>query len=200
MIIEKQEIEEAYVYNHRILLKPVGENKFYKVALDMEGQSENKKEFEFYNSCPNDVKDFLLKVHSIEYEGNVLVQDYIQPYSDHKMLLLDINPLKKEIKELKRNLQKQKMEHENFKKQVLESLKELLFQIQYNSETMLSNGKINIMGECVLEKFSDNFSQEKGYKEKLSENFPYLDTENIKSYDISLGEELKIINFHSLNR
>lgn len=200
MIIEKQEIEEAYVYNHRILLKPVGENKFYKVALDMEGQSENKKEFEFYNSCPNDVKDFLLKVHSIEYEGNVLVQDYIQPYSDHKMLLLDINPLKKEIKELKRNLQKQKMEHENFKKQVLESLKELLFQIQYNSETMLSNGKINIMGECVLEKFSDNISQEKGYKEKLSENFPYLDTENIKSYDISLGEELKIINFHSLNR
>lgn len=200
MIIEKQEIEEAYVYNHRILLKPVGENKFYKVALDMEGQSENKKEFEFYNSCPNDVKDFLLKVHNIEYEGNVLVQDYIQPYSDHKMLLLDINPLKKEIKELKRNLQRQKMEHENFKKQVLESLKELLFQIQYNSETMLSNGKINIMEECVLEKFSDNISQEKGYKEKLSENFPYLDTENIKSYDISLGEELKIINFHSLNR
>lgn len=200
MIIEKQEIEEAYVYNHRILLKPVGENKFYKVALDMEGQSENKKEFEFYNSCPDDVKDFLLKVHSIEYEGNVLVQDYIQPYSDHKMLLLDINPLKKEIKELKRNLQKQKMEHENFKKQVLESLKELLFQIQYNSETMLSNGKINIMGECVLEKFSDNISQEKGYKEKLSKNFPYLDTENIKSYDISLGEELKIINFHSLSR
>ena len=200
MIIEKQEIEEAYVYNHRILLKPVGENKFYKVALDMEGQSENKKEFEFYNSCPNDVKDFLLKVHNIEYEGNVLVQDYIQPYSDHKMLLLDINPLKKEIKELKRNLQRQKMEHENFKKQVLESLKELLFQIQYNSETMLSNGRINIMEECVLEKFSDNISQEKGYKEKLSENFPYLDTENIKSYDISLGEELKIINFHSLNR
>lgn len=200
MIIEKQEIEEVYVYNHRILLKPVGENKFYKVALDMEGQSENKKEFEFYNSCPDDVKDFLLKVHSIEYEGNVLVQDYIQPYSDHKMLLLDINPLKKEIKELKRNLQKQKMEHENFKKQVLESLKELLFQIQYNSETMLSNGKINIMGECVLEKFSDNISQEKGYKEKLSKNFPYLDTENIKSYDISLGEELKIINFHSLSR
>lgn len=200
MIIEKQEIEEAYIYNHRILLKPVGENKFYKVALDMEGQSENKKEFEFYNSCPNDVKDFLLKVHSIEFEGNVLVQDYIQPYSDHKMLLLDINPLKKEIRELKRNLQKQKMEHENFKKQVLESLKELLFQIQYNSETMLSNGKINIIGECVLEKFSDNISEEKGYKEKLSENFPYLDTENIKSYDISLGEELKIINFHSLNR
>ena len=200
MIIEKQEIEEAYVYNHRILLKPIGENKFYKVALDMEGQNENKKEFEFYNSCPSDVKDSLLKVHSIEYKGNVLVQDYIQPYSDHKMLLLDINPLKKEIKELKRTLQKQKMEHENFKKQVLESLKELLFQMHYNSETMLSYGEINIMEECVLEKLSDNVSQEKRYKEKLSENFPYLDTENIKSYDISLGEELKIINFHSLNR
>lgn len=199
MIIEKQEIEEAYVYDHRILLKPIGENKFYKVALDMEGQNENKKEFEFYNSCPSDVKDSLLKVHSIEYKGNVLVQDYIQPYSDHKMLLLDINPLKKEIKELKRTLQKQKMEHENFKKQVLESLKELLFQMHYNSETMLSYGEINIMEECVLEKLSDNVSQEKRYKEKLSENFPYLDTENIKSYDISLGEELKIINFHSLN-
>ena len=200
MIIEKQEIEEAYVYDHRILLKPIGENKFYKVALDMEGQNENKKEFEFYNSCPSDVKDSLLKVHSIEYKGNVLVQDYIQPYSDHKMLLLDINPLKKEIKELKRTLQKQKMEHENFKKQVLESLKELLFQMHYNSETMLSYGEINIMEECVLEKLSDNVSQEKRHKEKLSENFPYLDTENIKSYDISLGEELKIINFHSLNR
>ena len=116
------------------------------------------------------------------------------------MLLLDINPLKKEIKELKRTLQKQKMEHENFKKQVLESLKELLFQMHYNSETMLSYGEINIMEECVLEKLSDNVSQEKRHKEKLSENFPYLDTENIKSYDISLGEELKIINFHSLNR
>lgn len=200
MIIEKQEIEEVYVYDHRILLKPVGENKFYKVALDMEGQNENKKEFEFYHSCPNDIKDLLLNVHSIEYEGNVLVQDYIQPYSDYKMLLLDINPLKKEIKELKRTLQKQKMEHENFKKQVLESLKELLFQMHYNSETMLSYREINIMEECVLEKLSDNVSQEKRYKEKLSENFPYLDTENIKSYDISLGEELKIINFHSLNR
>lgn len=200
MIIEKQEIEEAYVYDHRILLKPVGENKFYKIALDIEGQNENKKEFEFYNSCPSDVKNFLLKVHSIEYEGNVLVQDYIQPYSDYKMLTLDINPLKKEIKELKRTLQKQKLEHENFKEQVLESLKELIFQIQYNSESLLSYGKINIMKECIFEKFSDNVSKEKGYKEKLSENLPYLDTENIKSYDISLGEELKIINFHSLNR
>ncbi len=198
MIIEKQEIEEAYVYEHRILLKPVEENKFYKIALDIEGQNENKKEFDFYNSCPNNIKDFLLKVDNIEYGGNVLVQDYIQPYSDHKMLLLDIDPLKKEIKELKKALQKNKLEYENFKKQILEGVTELIQQINYNSQYMLNYNEINLIGECVFEKFSVKNSKEKEYKEKLNEYFPYLNTENIKSYDISLEKGLKILNFHSL--
>ena len=203
MIIQKDDIEEIYVHKHRILLKPKNEYKFYKVALDLEGQKENELEYKYYHSCSEKTRKFLPEIFSFEYAKNVLVQEYSKPFSSSKALKEKIeSPLEKELKRWKEKCLKMEAEYMQFKENVYNAFIELVEQIKYNSENMLRYGEINFYENNILSTLtttSNSSSFDMNLKMELKKYFPYSDfIHHIKSYDISLDNGLKFINFYNL--
>lgn len=201
MVIEKDEIEEIYVYDHRILLKPLGENKCYKVALDTIGQEENQAEYDFYYSCPEDIKVFLSKIDSIDSVGNVLVQEWLVPFSTSKALRTkEQSKLEKKIISLEKQLTKERQERIASEKRLEKIIYNLIFQMEYNLESMFMCGKTNFCKEAIFDIDEEHLSLpfETSLKDKLQEVLPDLNTYQIKNYDISSDKELKFINFYNL--
>lgn len=204
MIIQKKEIDEIYVYEHRILLKPKDENKFYKVTLDLDGQKENELEYDYYNSCSNEIKKFLSEVFSLECNGNVLIQEYFKPFSTSKALTSKIESAsEKELKRVKSEFHKLKSEHEQFKENVYNAFTKLIEQINYNAENMLLFHESNFYKEEILSALTATPTSSSlgiNLKAELEKLFPYSNiVDDIKNYDVSLDNSLKFINFYRLN-
>lgn len=204
MIIQKDDIEEIYVHKHRILLKPKNEYKFYKVALDLEGQKENELEYKFHHSCSEKIREFLPKIFSFECAKNVLVQEYSKPFSSSKALKEKIeSPLEKELKRWKEKCLKMEAEYVQFKENVYNAFIELVEQIKYNSENMLRYNEINFYENDILSALtirSKSSAFDINLEAELKKFFPNSDIIYcIKSYDVSLENGLKFINFYNLN-
>lgn len=205
MIIEKEDIEEIYFYENRIFLKPNKEKKFYKVALNLEGQKENIIEHEYYNSCSENIKSLLAEIFSLKYHGNVLIQEYYRPFSSSKALVSKAeSKLEKEIRKLEKKYFELKIKSEQFEKNVYTAFEKLIEQIKYNSKNMLEINRLSFYEEEILEALSvqpNKLSFGLSLKNELAKYFSSPDNiaNSIEKYDISLSNGLKFINFHNLD-
>lgn len=129
---EDKKLEEAYVFNHRILLKFKEEDIWYKLALDSIGIEENQIEYVFFNNYKEKIEQ-IANIISLENNGIILKQEYyklqsdyykvsISSYNDNFNKDLLIESLNLEVKELKEELSFLK----NITKELIEKFNEYI--------------------------------------------------------------------------
>lgn len=82
-------IEEAHFFKHRALIKILGDEKWYKVALDISGKFENRLEYEYFKNNGQN-QNVISPIISIEKDDLILIQKYI-PLWNKEFLLTDLN-------------------------------------------------------------------------------------------------------------
>lgn len=82
-------IEEAHFFKHRALIKILGDEKWYKVALDISGKFENRLEYEYFKNNGQS-QNVISPIISIEKDDLILIQKYI-PLWNKEFLLTDLN-------------------------------------------------------------------------------------------------------------
>jgi hypothetical protein len=84
-------IEEAYYHMDRLIIKPVGQDKVYKIALDSSGVKLNESEFNYYTNLKekNDHrKKYILPIYKINSDFQVIIQDYEKPKGNRNSIKL----------------------------------------------------------------------------------------------------------------
>lgn len=81
-------IEEAYYTIDRVIIKPLGENKFYKIALNFKGIKFNQKEVEYYENALHEQKGTILPLERKSDDFSVVVQEYKKPKGNRQRVNL----------------------------------------------------------------------------------------------------------------
>ena len=123
-------VERAYYRNDRLLVKPLGENKLYKIALEESGVKLNSEEYSFYYNQGSEKTKYIAPITGELNNFTVIVQEYFDPkVSRGKISMTNFKPSTfnfdkiqdPEIRtELKNYVENQKDELKSFKKEIID--------------------------------------------------------------------------------
>ncbi|MGL5202246.1 MAG: BREX system Lon protease-like protein BrxL [Cetobacterium sp.] len=196
---EDDVIEEAHFLENRALIKLKEKNFWYKVALNYIGEYENKIEYEFYNSNP---ENFISKIIEIKDKDMILVQEYVPLESDYfKVKNLDFlyNNKESEIDSLKKLLREQnEILYTQLKENIV--LKRHLHDLT-SALNHISMGGFTGIESPFREEYEMLIKKEKNLKDfhKILANCPKFEKKEIKNKHFGFKDEkFWLVNFADL--
>lgn len=186
-----EDIEEAYFYKNRTLIKKKSEDFFRKIALNPFGKIENYREFTYYQK--NKV-DYIAEIIDISDDSMELKQKYYPLYSNYYKVDLskisgeNLNPLELRI---------QKLEEENLRKdEEFEALKKLYNNLVQNIYVLKDQRYINWL-ELPILSLKDNKERHLEYfQEVLQHSGEFKFKNKLEKTNVGkLEDKFYLINF-----